>query len=147
MERSRSDNKVLTSTSEYTNSKVPASILDKSKISFINWSSNALLFSMISAYSCFSSNTSVSARILEKPTIAFSGVRISWLILAKKADLRRLDSSALFFASSNSRSTSFRSEIIKEEPTNVRGFPFSSFFSTAAQASTHSSPCNPLFGL
>jgi hypothetical protein len=37
---------------------------------------------------------SASCSILEKPTIALSGVRISWLILARKADFSRSDSSA-----------------------------------------------------
>ena len=38
----------------------------------------------------------------EKPTMAFNGVRISWLMLARKADLRRSESSAFSFSSFNS---------------------------------------------
>ena len=69
------------------------SIFDKSSMSLINCSSNVLLLSMILIYSCFSCSSSAVARMFEKPMIAFSGVRISWLILARKADFSRLDSS------------------------------------------------------
>ena len=55
-----------------------------------------------------------SARILEKPTIALSGGRISWLILARKADLRRLDSSAFAFAVIKSSAIFCRPVITRE---------------------------------
>ena len=58
--------------------------------------------------------------------MALRGVRISWLILARKADFRRLDSSARFLAETKSVSIFFRSVITNEEPTSVSGFPFSS---------------------
>ena len=38
----------------------------------------------------------------ENPTMAFSGVRISWLMLARKADFRRLAFSAFSLAASSS---------------------------------------------
>ena len=56
--------------------------------------------------------------------MALRGVRISWLILARKADFRRLDSSAFSLASLNSFSIFFRSVISTEEPTYVLGRPF-----------------------
>ena len=123
---------------EYWNSNVPASIFDKSRMSLINCNNKVLLFSMMLTYSCFSSSSSVEANMPEKPTIALRGVRISWLILARKADFRRLDSSARSLAVVNSISIFFRVVMTSEEPTRVSGLPFSSRVSTAAWASTHS---------
>ena len=75
-------------------------------------------------YSRFSSSVSVDANILENPTIAFNGVRISWLMLARKADFNRLDSSAYSFASRKASSICFRVVITTEDPTKDKGFPF-----------------------
>ena len=83
------------------NSIVPASILERSRISSISCNNKILLLEIIFTNSCFSSSSSVWQTISENPTIAFSGVRISWLILARKADFSRLDSSAFSFASCN----------------------------------------------
>ena len=77
MERTRSPHKVLMSKSLNLKSKVPASIFDRSRISEISWSNNSLFSSTILAYSSFSSGSSVSTNKLEKPTMAFNGVRIS----------------------------------------------------------------------
>ena len=126
----------LTSTGASTNSIVPVSIFDRSRISLINWRSKSLLFSMIWMYSSFSLSSSTVASSFEKPTIAFSGVRISWLILARNTDLRRLDSSACSFVSINSCSICLRLVIICREPTKVDGAPFSSRPSTVACTST-----------
>ena len=92
-------------------------------------------------YSCFSCSSSVEASIPEKPTIAFSGVRISWLILARKADFRRLDSSARSSAVVSSNSIFLRLVMTCEEPISVTGFPSSSRSCTAACASTQSILC------
>ena len=62
---------------------------------------------MILIYSSRSSSSSVMASNPEKPTIAFRGVRISWLMLARNADFRWSDSSAFSFASLSSFSASF----------------------------------------
>ena len=105
---------------------VPASIFERSRMSLISCKSRVLLFSMMLTYSRFSSSSSVEASIPEKPTIALSGVRISWLMLARKADLSRLDSSARFLAEIKSFSMLFRSVMVSEEPTKVSGCPFSS---------------------
>ena len=99
---------------------------------------------MICAYSSFSSGSSASSRMLEKPTMAFRGVRISWLILARKADFKRLLSSARSLASSNSSSIFLRWVIATDEPIKVSGVPSSSRISTAACASTHSKLVCPL---
>ena len=61
---------------------------DKSRISLIKASNNPQ-FLLIVAINCVTSSSVkllVSLNKSEKPTIAFSGVRISWLILARKAD-------------------------------------------------------------
>ena len=102
-----SENSWLTSTSESTNSSVPASILARSRISLINCNSRSLLLLMILIYSSLSSIFSVTANNPEKPTIAFNGVRISWLIFAKNADFKRSDSSAFSFAFLSSFSACF----------------------------------------
>ena len=98
-------------------------------------------------YSCFSTSSSVEAKIFENPMMAFRGVRISWLILARKADLRRLDSSARSLADNSSFCIIFLSVMTNEEPTSVSGLFCSSLVSTAACASTQSIflPAFPLF--
>ena len=80
----------------------PDSILDRSRISLINRNNNSLFDWIIPAYSSFSSGSSQVVNSSEKPTIAFKGVRISWLILARKADLSRSESSAFSFISFSS---------------------------------------------
>jgi hypothetical protein len=63
----------------------------------------ASLFSMVPIYSCCSSPVRFgSFNRPAKPRIPFIGVRISWLILAKKADFRRSLSSACSLAIFNS---------------------------------------------
>ncbi len=57
---------------------------------------------MIWTYSSFSSSSSVTINKSEKPTIAFNGVRISWLIFARKADFNLSDCSARLLAFSSS---------------------------------------------
>ncbi len=80
-----------------------------------------------------------------KPTIAFIGVRISWLILARKADFKRLDSSARSLAVVSSCSIFFRLVMTRDEPTSVNGFPSSSRASTAACAFPPTPPCADCF--
>ena len=85
----------------FLRSIMPDSILERSRISLINRNNNSLLDWMIFIYSFFSSGSSQVTINSEKPTIAFNGVRISWLILARNADLRRSESSAFSFNSFN----------------------------------------------
>ena len=92
-------------------SDLPDSIRERSKISLINCNNKLLFFWIISRYSIFSSSLSVTAIISEKPTIAFNGVRISWLILAKKTDFILSASSARRLASINSCERWIRSPI------------------------------------
>ena len=78
----------------------PASTRERSRISLISVSKRELLLSIISMYFMRSSCDSVSHMTLEKPSIALSGVLISWLILAKNNDFMRFARSASFaFAS------------------------------------------------
>jgi hypothetical protein len=55
------------------------------------------------------------------PRMAFIGVRISWLMLARKALLARLASSAAALASSTARSASLRAAMLEENAIS-RGF-------------------------
>ena len=83
----------------------PVSMRDKSSTSLIRLS-NASEFCLIISLKCaFSSEESVIWSLvnkLEKPTMELRGVRISWLMLARKADFILLDSSALSLAIINS---------------------------------------------
>ena len=83
-------------------SMIPDSIFDRSRMSLINRSSKSLLVSIIFQYSAFSAGSSQSTSNSENPIIEFSGVRISWLMLARKADLSRSESSARSFISFSS---------------------------------------------
>ena len=85
----------------------PDSTLDKSRISLIKVSRRALLLSIISMYLVRSSWESVSHITREKPSIAFNGVRISWLMLAKKRDFILLAFSASFVLDSYSANLLF----------------------------------------
>ena len=96
-----------TSTLVIISSTVPASILEISKMSEIRLSSSSLFSSTRDMYDSRSSS-SASASRLEKPTIAFSGVRISWLMFARNADFSLSDSSAFSFAKISSSSTCLR---------------------------------------
>ena len=70
-------NKSLASNSEYSKFKVPASICERSKISFIKRNKRSLFSEIISIYNFFSSSSEAVAINPEKPTIAFNGVRTS----------------------------------------------------------------------
>ena len=54
--------------------------------------------------------------ISEKPMMALSGVRSSWLIIARKSDLARLAPSASSFARFSSVSARMRSVTSKKMP-------------------------------
>ena len=97
-----------TSTRPITRSIIPASILEMSRMSEIRLSNSSLFSCTKDIYTWRSSASSVSASRLEKPTMAFKGVRISWLILARNADLSLSDSSAFSLAWISSSSTCLR---------------------------------------
>ena len=77
-----------------SNSSLPASILEKSRISLIRVSKeSAEIFTMV-RYSRCSELSSVSRARSVMPMIPFMGVRSSWLMLARNSLLARLAASA-----------------------------------------------------
>ena len=93
------------------NSNVPASILDKSRISDMSCS-NKFEFSLMTSRHCFcSSGVSTVVNASANPTIAFTGVRISCPMFDKKTDFCLSFSSAFCLACNNSCSIFFISEI------------------------------------
>ena len=68
---------LFTSISPSVNSRMPASMRDRSRISLISCSSSWVFSSMICMYSFVSSSCIASESMEENPTMAFSGVRIS----------------------------------------------------------------------
>lgn len=82
-------------------------------MSLTSCNSNWLLVSMILMNSLRSVSFSVAVSRLENPTMAFKGVRISWLILARNADFSRSDSWAFSRARISASSCLLRSVISK----------------------------------
>ena len=77
---------------------------------------------MMRMYSCFSVGAGSSMSSSENPMMAFSGVRSSWLMLARKSDFMRSDSSARTRAFSSSRWVRFWAEMSLTVST-TRGCP------------------------
>ena len=102
---------VLKSKSIISMLSFPASILEKSRMSLISSKRFSPLLRTISANWSCSPFRSVSSKRLVKPITPFIGVRISWLMLARKVLLAMLADSAASFASCNSSSNRLRSEI------------------------------------
>ncbi len=86
-----------------------ASILEKSKISLMIVSSASPLLRIVSAKSRCSALSGVSSSSPLMPIMAFIGVRISWLIIARKEDLACVADSAASLAFCSSCSASLRS--------------------------------------
>ena len=70
------------------------SSVDTARISLISLSSMSQLFMITFTISCFSSGVVIMGSTSEKPTMEFSGVRISWVILAMNTDFMCPDSLA-----------------------------------------------------
>ena len=113
-------------------SSFPASILERSRISFISESRdlaascNRVIWLRCCSVRLLSSNRSA------KPITPFIGVRISWLMLARKADLVRLAASAVLRACSRLSSASLRSVMSKLTPINRPPRPIGSRLRLAA---------------
>ncbi|CCY49670.1 unknown [Bacteroides sp. CAG:189] len=121
---------------------VPDSIRDKSRISLIN-ASNRLQFLLMVAINCATSSSVkalVSLNKSEKPTIAFNGVRISWLILAKNADFSLSACNALSRAIVNSSSVVLYRWILWQTPKILYGVSAVNPPSTEVLYSHHSYP-------
>ena len=136
--RSNSSMISLRSWSAKENSSVPASIFERSRMSPTSCNSKALLFLMMLRYSFFSSSSCASASSSEKPTIAFSGVRISWLILARNALLSVLLRSASSLAMRRDSSICFWAVMTRAEPINCRRSPLISYLGMLLWVSSHS---------
>ncbi len=95
--------------STVSKSSLPASILEKSRMSLMIASKASALLRMVSANSRCSVFNGVSSSSPLMPMMPFIGVRISWLMLAKNSDFTRTDSSAASRASASSASISLRS--------------------------------------
>ena len=72
------------STFEGTMSMAPLVSDEMARISFTRRNNMSQLFMITLITSCFSSGVDIIDSTSEKPTMAFSGVRISWVILAIK---------------------------------------------------------------
>ena len=83
---------------------LPASILDRSRISFSSPSSSSLDERTVCRYPRCSSLKGVASASSVMPMMAFMGVRISWLRLARNSLLRRLFVSAVSLAVRNASS-------------------------------------------
>jgi hypothetical protein len=79
-------------------SSLPASILEKSKMLLMSSSRRSALVRTVDTHSSSIGPRFRSRRRLVIPMIAFIGVRISWLMLARNSLLARLAASAASFA-------------------------------------------------
>ena len=129
---------LLKSVALMLNSIVPASVLEMSRMSLMICSSISLLLSIMLMNFFFCSGSSVSASILENPTMELRGVLISWLMLARKADLSLSASLALSRASTSLIICSLRSVMRVNDPMIIKGLLSSSYLSTLEFTSIHS---------
>jgi hypothetical protein len=95
---------------------LPASILEKSRMSLRTVRSASALLRIVSANSRWSSANRVSSRRLLMPITPFIGVRISWLMLARKALFALVFDSAASRARSSSVSSCLRSLMSRTTP-------------------------------
>ncbi len=87
-----------------SSSTMPASILEKSRMSLMSASSDSAEFCAASRYSRCSSSSGVSSARSSMPSTPFMGVRISWLMEAKNSLLALSAASAASLATRSSRS-------------------------------------------
>ena len=88
--------------------RCPASILEMSRTSLTMASNDSPEARTSSRHSRCSAVSSVCSATCVRPMIAFIGVRISWLMLARNSDFARLACSAACLATSNSASARSR---------------------------------------
>ncbi len=86
------------SKSSSSKSTLPASILEKSRMSLITFSKESADNFTVSKYSRCSRVSSVSSVRSVIPMMPLSGVRISWLMFARNSPFARLPASAASFA-------------------------------------------------
>ena len=111
-------------------SSLPASILEKSRMSLRMCSkANDESFTVPSMRRCSAPN-SVCCKMSTMPTMPLSGVRISWLMLAKNSDLARLAEFAVSLAERKASSASLRSVMSSCVPTRRSGLPSALWLTT-----------------
>ena len=117
---------------------LPDSIFAMSRMSLISASRCSPLRLMIRTYfMCFGASSGSRSRSCEKPRIAFIGVRISWLMLARKALFARLAAFAASRAARRSSSIRLRSVIsrlIPRRPISSPSFPRKDVLSVSRSA-------------
>ena len=102
---------------------LPASILDRSRMSLMTWSScSPAVLIVPSCPACFRVTPSRRIRCA-MPRMAFMGVRISWLMLARNTDFARLACSAASFASAACCWVILRWVMSTQEPMKPRNSP------------------------
>ena len=121
-------------------SSLPASMRERSRMSLSNCSSECAELSMsVSQPDCSAfSGESISMRV--SPMSAFSGVRTSWLMLARNSLLARLACSASSRACWLSCSMRLRSPMSDSVPIRRNGWPLLSCSATMPWVSTQSHP-------
>ena len=126
-----SPKRFLRSKSITSKSSLPASTLEKSRISLIKLSrASALELASSTRCICSSLKSFLSSKP-SMPRMPFIGVRISWLILARNSALWRAVSSANSLAVICSCSTALRSVISKLTPVICTASPLLSSFTKA----------------
>ena len=123
---SASSMQVLSSNDWDSRSILWASILEKSRMSLIRVSNISPLVRIVSAKSRCRASSRVSSSRPVIPMMAFSGVRISWLMLARNWLLTSLALASSTFIFSNSSSARFRSVISRSEENRPTTRPCSS---------------------
>ena len=120
------DDRAAGRTSTSSTSSWPDSILEKSRIALMTLSSASPARLSVCAKTRWSGSSSVSSRSSVQPITPLIGVRISWLMLARKSDLSREASVAWSRASTIAASASASAVTSASVPTQPEGRPPSS---------------------
>ena len=104
-------------------SSFPASILEKSRMSFTRAKSEVPASWIFSTYPFWCAFSPSRRSRCESPMMAFMGVWISWLMVARNIDFAAAASTARFLASSISSSLAVRSPMFSSPPTMPPGVP------------------------
>ena len=100
---------------------------EMSRISLMSCSSRLQFLRMMRVNSIFSSLSSMACSRSQKPTMAFSGVRISWVMLARNTLFCRPDSLALRVSSFSLSCLSMNRVMSRMSPKYPVIWPFSSY--------------------
>ncbi|MNE04323.1 hypothetical protein D3C80_968490 [compost metagenome] len=99
-----SDRNTRISIARFSSETWPASSLEKSRISSITWVKCCAELCTVTSILFCSSSSRVLSSSSSQPRMPCTGVRISWLMVARKVAFARAAASALVFASSSMRS-------------------------------------------